>query len=223
MKITEPSTTRRSLLALPLALAAMSALAGFGAGLMSFAGTAGAAPRPGTPAPDFTGVDSNAQTLRLSDFQGKLVVLEWTNDGCPFVGKWYQSGAMQQLQRDATARGAVWLSVISSAPGQQGFVDGGRANQLTQERNAAPSRVLLDPRGVIGHLYDARTTPEIFVIAPDGTLAYMGGADSIASTREEDLAKAEPFAREAIFAVFDGKPVLHPVTRPYGCTVKYAD
>jgi len=179
-------------------------------------------PRIGQPAPDFTGTDSNGAQLRLADLKGKVVVLEWTNDGCPYVGKWYSSGAMQQLQRDAASLGVVWLSIASSAPGEQGYVDAKKANDDTASRHAAPAHVLLDPQGVIGHLYRAETTPHIFVIKPDGTLAYMGGADSIASTRIADMQKAEPYAREAIEAVSAGKPVAHPVTHPYGCTVKYS-
>lgn len=177
----------------------------------------------GQPAPDFTATGSNGETVLLSELRGKTVVLEWTNDGCPFVGKWYRSGAMQQLQRDAAAGGAVWLSVISSAPGTQGYADGARANELTRTRNAAPSHVLLDPKGTLGHLYGAETTPHMFVITPAGMLAYMGGADSIATTRVEDLARAEPYAREAIFAVLANRLVQRAVTRPYGCTVKYAE
>jgi AhpC/TSA family len=182
-----------------------------------------AAPAIGQPAPVFTATGSNGETVRLSELRGKTVVLEWTNDGCPYVGKWYRSGAMQQLQRDAAAGGAVWLSVISSAPGMQGYADGARANELTRTRNAAPAHVLLDPQGTLGRLYGAETTPHMFVITPVGTLAYMGGADSIATTRVQDLARAEPYAREAIFAVLANQPVQHAVTRPYGCTVKYAE
>jgi len=176
----------------------------------------------GQPAPDFVATDSYGQTLRLGALRGNVAVLEWTNDGCPYVGKWYRSGAMQQLQRDASGQGAIWISVISSAPGEQGYADAQRANRLTQSRAAAPTHVLLDPTGTLGHLYGAETTPHIFVITPAGTLAYMGGADSIASTRVEDLARAEPYAREAIFAVLANRPVQHAMTRPYGCTVKYA-
>jgi AhpC/TSA family len=179
-------------------------------------------PRIGHPAPDFTGTDSNGEKVQLANLKGKVVVLEWTNNGCPYVAKWYGSGAMQQLQRDAAALGAVWLTVVSSAPGEQGYVDAARANADTKSRKAAPAHVLLDPTGGIGHLYKAETTPHIFVIKPDGTLAYMGGADSIATTRVEDIHKAEPYAREAIQAVAAGKPVPHPITRPYGCSVKYA-
>ncbi|HTV33935.1 MAG TPA: redoxin domain-containing protein [Methylocella sp.] len=176
----------------------------------------------GQPAPDFIGTDSYEQTVRLRDLNGKPVVLEWTNEGCPYVRKWYSSGAMQKLQREAAASGVVWLTIASSAPGEQGFVDATEANEDTKRRNAAPAHVLLDPEGEIGHLYGAETTPHIFIIRANGTLAYMGGADSIASTRVEDIAKAEPYAHEAIEAVAAGKPVPHPVTRPYGCTIKYA-
>jgi hypothetical protein len=127
------------------------------------------------------------------------------------------------LQREAASKGMVWLTVVSSAPGEQGYVNGAQANADTQHRDAAPTRVLLDPEGTIGHLYAATTTPNIFVIKQDGTLAYMGGADSIASTRDEDIARAEPYAREALEAVAAGEPVPHAVTRPYGCTVKYKE
>ena len=181
-----------------------------------------AAPRVGAAAPDFTATDADGKTVSLAGLRGKLVVLEWTNDGCPFVQKWYKSGAMQSLQKDAAAAGAVWLSVISSAPGEQGAADGARANSLTRERGAAPAHVLLDPRGTIGHAYEAQTTPHMFVVGKDGVLGYMGGADSIASTKVEDLAKATPYARNAIMAMAAGKAAPDVSTRPYGCTVKYA-
>ncbi|HKM63994.1 MAG TPA: redoxin domain-containing protein [Acidisphaera sp.] len=184
--------------------------------------TTSAAPVINQPAPVFTATDSNGQRVSLAELRGKIVVLEWTNDGCPFVGKWYRSGAMQSLQRQAAQLGAVWLSVISSAPGEQGYADGARANQLTASRDAAPAHVLLDPTGALGHLYDAETTPHIFVIDAQGVLRYMGGADSVASTRVSDLQQATPYAKLAIEAVAAGAPVPYPVTRPYGCTVKYA-
>src|SRR6516165_8155908 len=155
----------------------------------------------GQQAPDFTGADSNGKTVQLSELKGKPVLLEWTNDGCPFVKKWYSSGAMQKLQREAASSGVVWLTIASSAPGEQGYVDAIAANQDTASRNAAPAHVLLDPQGRIGHLYGAQTTPHIFLIDQAGKLAYMGGADSIASTNVEDIAKAEPYVHEAIEAV----------------------
>ena len=186
-----------------------------------------AAPRlnataPGFTAPGFDATDSNGATVRLAALRGRVVVLEWTNDGCPFVQKWYGSGAMQAMQREAAGLGAAWLSVISSAPGEQGAADGPQANELTRTRNAAPAHVLLDPHGTLGRMYAAQTTPHIFIIGADGTLGYMGGADSIASTRVEDLARAKPYSRQALAAIAAGRPAPDPVTRPYGCTVKYA-
>jgi hypothetical protein len=190
--------------------------------VMSWAVLAVASPEIGKPAPDFVGTDSNGQTVHLADFKGKIVVLEWSNDGCPYVGKWYKSGAMQKLQEYAAKNNVIWLTVISSAPGQEGYVSGEKANQDTQSRQATPTHVLLDPTGTIGHLYDARTTPDMYVIDAAGNLAYMGGADSINSTNINDMQKAEPYAQEALAAVVAGQPVAHPITRPYGCNVKYA-
>jgi peroxiredoxin len=192
-----------------------------GLGLALCPAAAWASPRIGAAAPDFTAIDSNGKSVSLASLQGKIVVLEWTNDGCPFVAKWYRAGAMQAMQREAAGLGAVWLSVISSAPGEQGFADGHRANTLTMERRAAPAHVLLDPMGKIGRLYDAQTTPQIYVIRKDGMLGYMGGADSISSTKIDDLARAVPHARNAIVAIAAGGQAPEPVTRPYGCTVKY--
>ena len=184
--------------------------------------TASASPEINKPAPDFVGTDSNGQTVKLSDLKGKVVVLEWSNHGCPFVHKWYNSGAMQKLQEFAAKNNMIWLTVISSGPGKEGYVSGKEANDDTQSRHASPTHVLLDPQGTIGHLYDARTTPDMYIIDKNGVLVYMGGADSIDSTDARDLLKAEPYAQEAITAVAAGKPVAHPVTRPYGCNVKYA-
>ena len=198
------------------------ASAGAAAGTLALPRAGLAAPRIGAAAPDFTCMDSNGQAVRLSGLHGRLVVLEWTNDGCPFVQKWYRTGAMQALQRDAARLGAAWVSVISSAPGEQGAVDGPRANELTRTRDAAPAHVLLDPKGEVGRLYDAQTTPHLFMILADGTVGYMGGADSIASTRDKDLAQARPYARNALAALAAGAPAPEPVTRAYGCTVKYA-
>ncbi len=181
-----------------------------------------AEPRIGAAAPAFTAPDTTGGAVALPALRGKVVVLEWTNDGCPFVGKWYRSGAMQALQREAASKGAVWVSVISSAPGEQGYVDAAGANALTQSRNAAPAHVVLDPDGRIGHLYKAETTPHIFIIRPDGALGYMGGADSISSTKVEDLARATPYAKQALEAIAAGGDAPNAVTRPYGCTVKYA-
>lgn len=177
--------------------------------------------RIGQPAPDFTGVDSNGKTHRLSDFKGKVVVLEWTNHQCPFVLKHYESGNMQKLQKQATGNGVVWLSVISSASGQEGYVNGTQANELTKSRGASPTAVLLDPDGKIGRLYSARTTPHIFVITSNGTLAYMGAIDSIPSANKADIAKAKNYVSAALDTVLKGQKVDTTVTQPYGCSVKY--
>lgn len=202
---------RRSLIALPALLAAP----------MLVPARAHAAPAVDAPAPTFTGTDSNGAPVSLAQFAGSPVVLEWTNDGCPYVRKWYSSNAMQDLQRQAASMGAVWLSIISSPPGEQGHVDGGQANELTRSRDAAPAHVLLDPEGKIGRLYAASVTPHMFIINAAGKLVYAGGADSIPTSRIDDLARATPYVREALAALAAGKPIVNAVTRPYGCVVKY--
>jgi peroxiredoxin len=174
------------------------------------------------PAPAFTATTADGKTVNLADYKGKTVVLEWTNHDCPFVKKHYGSSNMQNQQKAATAQGVVWLQVISSAPGQQGHVDGATAQKLNAERGAAPTATLLDPKGELGKLYGAQTTPHMYVIKGDGTLAYKGGIDSIATPKVEDIAKAEPYVTEALAAVAAGKKVEKASTRPYGCSVKYA-
>ncbi|MFG6486429.1 redoxin domain-containing protein [Roseateles sp. BYS78W] len=174
------------------------------------------------PAPAFTATTADGKAVSLADFKGRTVVLEWTNADCPYVRKHYGSGNMQSQQKAATAQGVVWLQVISSAPGQQGFVDGATAQKLNAERGAAPTATLLDPQGDLGRLYGAQTTPHLFVIKGDGTLAYKGGIDSIASADRADIAKAEPYVTEALAAVAAGRNVEKASTRPYGCSVKYA-
>jgi peroxiredoxin len=180
-----------------------------------------AAPQINKPAPDFTVVDSNGKTQSLAALRGKVVALEWTNHDCPYVRKHYNTGNMQALQKQAADAGVVWLSVISSPPGEQGNVTPEKANELTQARKASPAAVLLDPKGQMGRAYDARTTPHMFLINAEGTLVYMGGIDSIPSTRADDLEKATPYFRDAVAAVTKGEPVKNAVTRPYGCSVKY--
>ncbi len=184
--------------------------------------TAHAAPEIGKPAPDFSAADSNGKTVKLSFYRGKIVVLEWTNDGCPYVKKHYGSGNMQSLQKDAAAKGIVWLSIVSSAPGKQGYVDGAAANELTKSRGASPAAVLLDPDGAIGHLYDARTTPHMFIVDKDGTLVYMGGIDNKPTPNPDDIKSAKNYVRAALDEIAAGQPVTEAVTRPYGCSVKYA-
>lgn len=181
----------------------------------------GAAPVIGQPAPDFTATDTNGKTVRLSDYKGKVVVLEWTNHECPYVRKHYGSNNMQMIQKDATAQGVVWLSVISSAKDEQGYVEPAAANQLTASRSASPSAVLLDPTGKIGQEYGAKVTPHMYVIDASGKLAYMGGIDDKATSNPADIPSAKNYVRAALGEVMAGKPVSEPVTRAYGCTVKY--
>ena len=185
------------------------------------AGSAIAAPRVGEPAPDFTGVDTQGKTHRLADYRGKAVVLEWTNHDCPYVRKHYGAGNLQEQQREAAAQGVIWLSVISSAPGQQGYVSPAEADELTRSRKAAPHAVLLDPEGRIGRAYGAKTTPHLYLIDEAGKLIYMGGIDSITTADPADIPKATQYVRVALKERAAGQPISAPVTRPYGCSVKY--
>ena len=180
-----------------------------------------AAVEPGEVAPDFTLTDSKGTSHKLSDFRGKLVVLEWLNHECPFVKKHYSGGNMQKLQQEYTAKGVVWLSIISSAPGKQGHRTGPQAEADTKDKNAAPTAVLLDPAGEVGQMYEAKTTPHMFVIDKEGKVIYAGAIDSIKSTNSADIAKAENHVRQALDAALAGQPVPTPKTQPYGCSVKY--
>jgi peroxiredoxin len=220
--ITRTSLTRTRLLPTTAAFAAAVALAS-----MSFAPSAPATapgrptPQIGSPAPDFTGTDSNGKVVKLSELRGRTVVLEWSNHECPYVGKHYRSGNMQKLQNDATSQGVVWLTILSSAPGTQGNVTAAEANSLTEKRRAAPTAVVIDPSGTIARLYDARTTPHMFVIDKGGVLRYMGGIDDKPTTDLADITAAKNYVRMALTAVAAGGPVPDAITRPYGCSIKY--
>jgi peroxiredoxin len=185
------------------------------------AGTAHAQPVIGQPAPELTATDTKGVSHSLSDFRGKTVVLEWTNHDCPYVKKHYDTGNMQALQREATAEGVVWLTIISSAPGKQGYVTAEEADALTAERDAAPTAVLFDPEGTAGKAYGARTTPHMFVIDPEGTLVYMGGIDDRPTASKEDVEGARNYVREALTALRSGQDVPQSTSRPYGCSIKY--
>lgn len=189
------------------------------------ASTAWAATRPevGQSAPDFTLTDSNGQTHSLASFKGKVVVLEWINHGCPFVVKHYDSGNMQKTQKSATAGGAVWLSICSSAPGKQGHLSAADWNKTNSVKGAAPTAVLLDEDGKVGKLYHATNTPQMFVINAAGLVVYSGAIDSIPSAKVDDVAKAQNYVLAALADVKAGRPVATPVTKAYGCSVKYAD
>ena len=189
--------------------------------LTAFSLASHAGVRVGQPAPDFTGVDSNGNKHTLSQYRGKTVVLEWTNHDCPYVKKHYNSGNMQALQKQARTDDVVWLSIISSKPGKEGHVDGGKANRLTRVRNAAPTAVILDENSAIGLLYGAKTTPHMYIVDKTGQLVYMGGIDSIPTSNEADIAGAKNYVRVALDSMAAGKTIEESVTRPYGCSVKY--
>ena len=177
--------------------------------------------RVGNAAPDFTGTDSNGKTQKLSEYHGKYVVLEWTNNGCPYTQKHYESGNMQALQKEWTAKGVVWFTVLSSAPGEQGYMTASQENAYVGKEHAGPTAVLLDPTGVIGHAYEAKTTPHMFVIDPSGKLIYAGAIDDHATTDPEDIKASKNYVSDALSASMAGKPVATAYTRPYGCSVKY--
>jgi len=180
------------------------------------------AARVGEPAPDFTATDSNGHAHHLSDYRGKFVVLEWTNRGCPYTRKHYESGNMQRLQQKWTAKGVIWLTVLSSAPGKQGYMTAAEENAYLKQANAHPTAALLDPTGTLGHLYGAKTSPQIYVIDPQGRLIYDGAIDDRPTTDVADIRGAKNYLSLALEEAMAGKTVSTPVTRPYGCSVKYA-
>ncbi len=189
--------------------------------LVATLGLAQAAPKIGYPAPAFSAVDTTGKTWSLAELKGKRIILEWTNDQCPYVIKHYGSGNMQALQKEATGAGYIWLSVISSAPGKQGHVSPAEADALTTSRGAAPTAVLIDSQGVLGRAYEAKTTPHLFIIDEAGTLVYRGGIDDKPTTDPADIAGANNYVRQAMAELASGKPIANPVTRPYGCSVKF--
>ncbi len=176
----------------------------------------------GQPAPAFTLTDLDGTSHNLSDFKGKTVVLEWVNPECPFVVKHYEkSGNLPALQKAATADGVIWLLINSAAPGKQGDFGAAKAKAWMEKTNAAATAYLRDVDGKVGKAYDAKTTPQMYVINADGVLVYNGAIDSIRSTKAADIAKSENYVTAALAAVKAGEPVATPVTQPYGCSVKY--
>lgn len=188
----------------------------------AFAAGAQAAPAVGQPAPAFSVKDADGKTRSLSEFKGKTVVLEWTNEGCPYVQKHYKSGNMQGLQKQAAADGVVWLTVVSSAPGTQGYLDGAKAKAWKANHKAASNALLLDASGAVGKAYDARTTPHMYVVDKGGKLVYMGGIDDKPTASADSLNGAKNYVAAALADVKAGRAVAQPVTKPYGCSVKYA-
>jgi peroxiredoxin len=178
-------------------------------------------PSVGKAAPAFALADVDGKKRSLSEFKGKYVVLEWVNHGCPFVRKHYGSGNMQALQKEMTGKGVVWLSVCSSAEGKEGYMTPAEWKKAEAEKGAAPTDVLLDPEGAVGHLYGAKSTPHMFVITPEGTLVYKGAIDDKPTYDPEDVKGAKNYVRQALAEAMAGKPVSEPETKAYGCSVKY--
>jgi len=175
----------------------------------------------GQPAPDFSLKDASGKTVRLTDFKGKHVVLEWTNPGCPFVQKHYDSGNMPTTQKDAAGRGVVWLAINSTARSSGDYLEPAKLVAWKSERKSQPSAVLMDEDGVAGKAYGARTTPHMYIVNPQGQLVYAGGIDSIPSSNPADISKATNYVRQGLEEALAGKPLSAATTRPYGCSIKY--
>jgi peroxiredoxin len=190
--------------------------------LWGWAGLASAAATVGQPAPDFTLKDTSGKTVKLSDFKGKHVVLEWTNPGCPFVLKHYNSGNMQATQKDATGKGVVWLAINSTEKTHRDYLEPAKLGAWKQERKSAPSAILMDEEGSTGKAYGARTTPHMYVIDPAGKLVYAGAIDSKPTGRVADIATATNYVKQTVGELLAGKPVSTPSTSAYGCSIKYS-
>jgi peroxiredoxin len=190
--------------------------------LVSNCGVALAEVQVGKEAPDFVLTDTNGKTHHLSDYKGKYVVLEWYQPDCPFVRKHYNSGNMQALQKEYVSKGVVWLSIDSSAAGQEGNYPPDRLNQIATKTGSIRTALLLDADGKVGHLYGAKTTPDMYIINPQGILVYQGAIDDKPSTELGDVRTAKNYVKTALNAVMAGQSVATASTRPYGCSVKYA-
>ena len=175
-------------------------------------------------APEFKLSDSYGNEISLSSFIGKKVVLEWTNHGCPYVAKHYETGNMQSTQEFAKEEEIIWLSIISSAPGTQGYVSSDEANALTITRKASPTHVLFDPTGEVGRIYDAKTTPHMYIINEEGLMKYQGAIDDAGGRgfMSRDLLKAKNYVKDSLKEMGKGEEISSPITKPYGCSVKYA-
>ena len=180
-----------------------------------------AAPAVGQGAPDFTLRDASGKTVKLSDFRGKHVVLEWTNPSCPYVRKHYDSGNMPATQKEAVGKGVVWLAISSTAKSSYEYLEPAKVAAWQKERKAQPTALLLDEDGTAGKAYGARTTPHMYIVGPQGKLIYAGGIDSIPSSDPRDIGKAVNYVRQGLNEALAGKPLSAAVTRPYGCSVKY--
>jgi hypothetical protein len=167
-------------------------------------------------------MDSNARMFDIAENNGKIIVLEWTNHLCPFVKKHYETGNMQALQSKYTDKDVIWVSIVSSANDKQGHIDTNEeANIVFSDRGSNPSHIILDESGEIGKLYQAATTPHMFVIDREGKLAYQGAIDSISSASKGDVEKADNYVSLALDEILEGKEVSKKISSPYGCSVKY--
>ncbi|MDP1741310.1 thioredoxin family protein [Polaromonas sp.] len=187
---------------------------------LSLASPAVAAATVGQAAPDFSATDTGGKTRKLSDYKGKLVVLEWTNPGCPFVQKHY-SGNMQGLQKEFAAKGVIWLAINSTASGHGDYLAPGKLAGWLGEKQAAPTATLMDESGQIGQLYGAKTTPHMYIVSPQGQLIYAGGIDSIASARVDDIKTATNYVRQGLNEALGGRAITLASSRAYGCSIKY--
>jgi peroxiredoxin len=176
----------------------------------------------GKAAPNFSLPDTNGKTHNLADLKGEYVVLEWYQPDCPFVRKHYRSGNMQTLQKEYTAKGVTWLTIDSSAPGEEGNYPAEKLSEISAQDGSARTALLLDPAGTVGRLYGAKTTPDMYIINPDGILVYKGAIDNKRSTDLADVKTATNYVKGALDAVMAGKTVPTTATQPYGCSVKYA-
>jgi len=192
------------------------------AGAAALAAPLAAEPEIAATAPGFRAYDMKGEVIDLSQYRGKTIVLEWNNPGCPFVQKHYSSGNMQKTQAAATGQGAVWLTINSGAPGKQGHMSGPEAQKFVADQKAKPTAYVLDPKGVIGRGYGAKTTPHMYIIDASGRLVYKGGIDDRATADPGDIAGARNHVLAALAEIRAGKPVSVAETRPYGCSVKYA-
>jgi peroxiredoxin len=178
-------------------------------------------PEIGAPAPSFTLPDTYGQEHSLADYEGQWVVLEWLNYGCPFVQKHYRTDNMQSLQEEYREKGVVWLAIVSSAPGKQGYYPPDEMNAMNEENATKAAAVLLDPEGTVGRAYGAKTTPQMYVINPEGVLLYNGAIDDRPSANLSDVEGATNYLVQALEEAMAGEPVSQPTTQPYGCSVKY--
>ena len=179
------------------------------------------AARVGQPAPDFSLPDTGGKAVRRADFRGRFVVLEWTNPGCPFVRKHYESGNMGATQKLARDQGVAWLPINSTETASGDYLEPPRLADWLKQHQGVPTAVLMDPEGTTGRAYDAKTTPHLYIVDPQGMLVYAGGIDSIASARVSDIEKATNHVKAALADIAAKRPIAQAVTKPYGCTIKY--